>query len=153
MKRRTRSRAGTSRDDRRNVHQGRLYGMTPFHVILTMLLVRIWSFGFYEACTRKNGTDAKGPSVPIFAYSAQRFLGTRSRTGALRDDRRGAHQGILTKLLVKIFVYIAKNGTDVRRIVSPYFRLVIQMRNLWAYSEDGGPLTENVVFTAVSRIT
>ena len=77
----------------------------PLRVILTMILVRI---SIHKA---KNGTDAKGPSVPIFAYSAQRFLGTRSRTGALRDDRRGAHQGILTKLLVKIFVYIAKNGT------------------------------------------
>ncbi len=40
-----------------------------FHVILTML----WSGSgllVYEACTRKMGADAKGPSVPIFAYSA-----------------------------------------------------------------------------------
>ena len=39
----------------------------------------------------KNGTDAKIPSVPIFAYSVQRFLSARSRIGALRDD--GAVRG------------------------------------------------------------
>jgi hypothetical protein len=33
--------------------------MTALHVILTMLLVRIWSFEFYEACTRKMGHNVQ----------------------------------------------------------------------------------------------
>jgi len=40
-------------------------------------------------------------------------------------------------LLVSIWCWLlrstdAKNGTDVRRIVSPYFRSVIQKTDLWA---------------------
>ena len=83
MKRRTRSRAGTSRDDRRNVHQGRLYGMTSLHVILTTLLVRI-------PAPREKGTI--GPGQSLFSltalsgfslFSDQRILGTRSRADPL----------------------------------------------------------------------
>ena len=37
------------------VRCGDIHGMTALPVILTMLLVRIWSFGFYKACTREMG--------------------------------------------------------------------------------------------------
>ena len=53
---------------------------------------------------------------------------------------------IVVKSFLRIQVIAYISTTDVRRIVRPYFRLVIQMRNLWAYSEDGGPLTVNGAF-------
>ena len=51
--------------------QGRLYGMTPLHVILTMLLVRIWASAFYEACTRKMG-QTLGARQSLFSLSFSR---------------------------------------------------------------------------------
>ena len=41
------------------VRCGDIHGMTALPVILTMLLVRIWSFGFYKACTRKLGHNVQ----------------------------------------------------------------------------------------------
>ncbi|MDD4208641.1 hypothetical protein, partial [Mesotoga sp.] len=49
----------------------------------------------------KNGTDAKDTSVTIFAYSAQRFFGTRSRTGALRDDKVSGFRGSLYWMVIR----------------------------------------------------
>jgi len=45
------------------VRCGDIHGMTALPVILTMLLVRIWSFGFYETCTRKMGHEKNCQSL------------------------------------------------------------------------------------------
>jgi len=136
----TRSRTGTLRDDRRGARPGRLYGMKVLQVILTMLPVRISAprekatdhrtrsvpiFArsvqrFFDRDPVLILSEDGGPltdnvvfsSVQRILASVQRFMGTRSRTGSLRDDRRGARPGrlygmkvlqvILTMLPVRI---------------------------------------------------
>jgi len=71
--------------------QGRLYGMTPLHVILTMLLVRIWASAFYEACTRKMG-QTLGARQSLFSLSFSRKRSERldialSRSNGLSGER------------------------------------------------------------------
>jgi len=73
-----RSRTGALRDDSLVRHPDNVSGQD----------LGLWVLRSMYA---KNGTDAKIPSVPIFAYSVQRFLSARSRIGALRDD--GAVRG------------------------------------------------------------
>ena len=73
-------------------------------------------------------------SVQRILASVQRFMGTRSRTGSLRDDRRGARPGrlygmkvlqvILTTVLVRIPAPREK-GTDHRSRSVPFHSLLL----------------------------
>ena len=83
------------------------YGMTLLHVILTCFLSESLSFAkngaigagqslFSLSSSRERSKHLKCDLSRLFrAFSVQRFMGTRSRTGALRDDRRGVRRGRL----------------------------------------------------------
>jgi len=87
-----------------------------------------WEHYGMTAPLRHAGLD---PASPLFRKSKR----TRSRIGTLRDDRMGALRddmsGVVNRmtapschpdvLLVRIPVF-AKNGTDMKRFVSPHFR-------------------------------
>ena len=108
----------------------------PLRVILTMILVRI---SIHKA---KNGTDhSKSRNAPkiIGGRKAGKFIPGRKARFAGKEPRLGTDNEDR----------VVEAGCQNRFLKRKMLKQV--QTNLWANSENGGPLTDNVVLKSVQR--